>query len=155
MPSPVAIVWLFVLAGCSEQPETYLVHGMVVYPDGKPLSQGTVEFETTREEIPITASAEIESDGTFQLGTFAAKDGAVAGRHRVAVIADFEIGTGAERPGVIPPPVLDPRYREFHTSGLEFEIKPQKNNIMVEVDYAPPPADSNGATEPIGGEPGE
>ncbi len=123
--------------GCNQRPPTYLVHGMVVYPDGKPLTKGTVEFEAMNQSKPITATGEINSDGSFQLGTFEAKDGAIAGTHRVAVISDFVIGTGVERPDEIPPPKLHPRYREFKTSGLEFKIKPQTNNILVEVDYAP------------------
>lgn len=137
--------------GCSDQPETYLVHGMVVYPDGKPLTRGTVEFETKFEKSPITASGEVAKDGTFQLGTFEKSDGAIAGQHRVAVIADFQIGTGAERPGRLPPLQLHPRYREFATSGVEFDVKPQNNNILIEVDYAPPPETS----EESGGAPGE
>ena len=112
---------------------------MVVYPDGKPLTEGTVEFETHHLKKPITASGEINEDGTFQIGTFEANDGAIAGTHRVAVIANFEIGTGVERPGLLPPPMLDPRFSDFKTSTLEFEIKPSPNNILVEVDYAPPP----------------
>lgn len=134
--------------GCNQRPATYLVHGMVVYPDGKPLTKGTVEFEAMNQSKPITATAEISSDGSFQLGTFEAKDGAIAGAHRVAVISDFVIGTGVERPDEIPPPRLHPRYRDFKTSGLEFKIKPQTNNILVEVDYAPVKnADSKGESK--------
>ena len=127
------------LSGCDSQPETFLVHGMVVYPDGKPLTEGTVEFETLHGKKPITATGEINEDGTFQVGTYEPNDGAIAGTHRVAVIADFEIGTGIERPGLLPPPMLDPKFSDFKTSTLEFEIKPSPNNILVEVDYAPPP----------------
>ena len=151
-----AALILALMAGCSGQANTYLVHGMVVYPDGKPLTRGTVEFEATHEGRQITASAEIAPDGTFQLGTFAPNDGAVAGHHRVAVIADFEIATGWERPDMVPPPALHPRYRNFGTSGLEFDIKPRTNNILVEVDYAPPEEkDDDGASseEPTSEEP--
>lgn len=127
------------MSGCSDQAETWLVHGMVVYPDGKPLKHGTVEFETTYDKKPITASAELGEDGTFQLGTYEKNDGAIAGLHRVAVISEFQIGTGIERPGKLPPPALHPKFGDFATSGLEFEVKPQKNNILIEVDYAPAP----------------
>lgn len=141
-----AALILALMAGCSGQANTYLVHGMVVYPDGKPLTTGTVEFEATHEGRQITASAEIAPDGTFQLGTFAPNDGAVAGHHRVAVIADFDIATGWERPDMIPPPALHPRYRDFSTSGLEFDIKPRTNNILVQVDYAPRAEKGDGET---------
>ncbi|MBC7821080.1 MAG: hypothetical protein IAG10_29695 [Planctomycetaceae bacterium] len=129
---------LGIASGCSGQPTAYLVHGMVVFPDGKPLTRGTVEFEAINQTKPITASGEIAKDGTFRLGTFAPNDGAIAGQHRVAVISDYEIGTGVERPGELPPPQLHPRFRSFKTSGLKFTIKPRMNNILVEVDYAPP-----------------
>ena len=128
-----------VLSGCDSRPETFLVHGMVVYPDGKPMTEGTVEFEALHQKKPITASGDINEDGTFQLGTFEVNDGAIAGTHRVAVIANYVIGTGIERPGLIPPPVLDPKFSDFKTSTLEFEVKPSSNNILVEVDYAPLP----------------
>ena len=123
--------------GCGGQPATYLVHGTVLFPDGKPLARGTVEFEALGQTKPITASGEIGSDGTFRLGTFAANDGAIAGEHRVAVISDYEIGTGVERPGELPPVQLHPKFRSFKTSGLKFTVKPRMNNILVEVDYAP------------------
>ena len=124
-------------AGCGGPPKTYLVHGMVVFPDGQPLTRGTVEFEALQQNKPITASGEIAKDGSFRLGTFAPNDGAIAGEHRVAVISDYSIGTGVERPGELPPPQLDPKFRSVKTSGLKFTIKPQMNNILVEVDYAP------------------
>lgn len=131
------LLWMGFAAGCGGPPKTYLVHGTVVFPDGKPLARGTVEFEAMGQTRPITASGEIAKDGTFQLGTFAANDGAIAGEHRVAVISDYEIGTGVERPGELPPLQLDPKFRSFKTSGLKFTIKPRMNNILVEVDYAP------------------
>ena len=124
--------------GCGKQPTVYVVHGMVIFPDGRPLTKGTVEFEVIGQAKAITASGEIASDGTFQLGTFQPKDGAIAGQHRVAVISDYEIGTGMERPGELPPPLLHSKFRSFKTSGLKFTVKPQMNNILVEVEHAPP-----------------
>lgn len=134
--------------GCDSRPPTYLVHGMVVFPDGKPLTSGTVEFEALNQKKPITASSEIAADGTFQLGTFAPKDGAIAGEHRVAVISDHEIGTREERPEEIPPERLHSKYRDFKTSGLKFVIKPQITNILVEVEYAPS-KDTTDDTKPL------
>ncbi len=126
---------LLTAAGCSDQRETYIVHGMVVYPDGQPVTKGTVEFEAIDEERPITASSEIDTDGTFQLGTFAPKDGAVPGRQRIAVITDAEIGTEAERPEFLPPPLVASRFSEFKTSGLETFVEPRMNNVLIQVDH--------------------
>ena len=123
--------------GCGQQPTAYVVHGMVVFPDGRPLTKGTVEFEAIGQPKPITASGEIASDGTFQLGTFLPKDGAVAGQHRVAVIADFESETREERPTLLPPLQLHPKFSSFKTSGLKFTVKPLMNNFLVPVEHAP------------------
>ncbi len=126
------------LPGCfNGNPRTHRVHGEVRFPDGSPLTKGTVEFELLDGEMPITATGEISEDGTFVLGTFALDDGAVAGRHRAVVIADHEIGTGAERPGRLPTATLHPRFRDFKTSGLEFTVEPGENKIVIPVDYAP------------------
>jgi len=149
MNSRVTIPGLLVLStlacGCTERQQTYAVLGMVVYPDGKPLTRGTVEFELIVNRNRITAAGDIAPDGTFQLGTFESTDGAIAGQHRVAVIADHEIGTEAERPGLMPPGLLDPRFSDFETSGLIVEVGPRLNNILVQVDYAPPPEADEGS----------
>ena len=137
-----------VVAGCSDQQQTYVVHGMVVYPDGKPVPKGTVEFEALDEKRPITASSEIEPDGTFQLGTFAPLDGAVPGRQRIAVITDAEIGTEAERPEFLPPPLVASRFAEFKTSGLETVVELRMNNVLIEVDYFDPEQDSADGLDP-------
>ena len=133
------VALLFVVAsGCfNRNPTTHPVHGEVRFPDGRPLTKGSVEFELLDQEMPITATGEISEDGTFVLGTFELDDGAIAGRHRAAVIADHQIGTGVERPGMLPPPTLHPRFRDFKTSGLEFMVEPGENKIVIEIDYAP------------------
>jgi len=133
------LLLLSLSGGCNQRPPTYEVHGMVVFPDGKPLTSGTVEFEALHQKKPITASGEIAANGTFQLGTFEPNDGAIVGEHRVAVISDFEIGTGIERPDELPPERLHAKFRDFKSSGLKFIVKPQRNNILVEVDYAERP----------------
>jgi hypothetical protein len=94
------VALLFVVApGCfSGDPKTHPVHGKVLFPDGKPLTKGSVEFELVDQEKPSTATGEISDDGTFELGTYKPDDGAIAGRHRAVVIADHEIGTGVELP---------------------------------------------------------
>jgi hypothetical protein len=141
--SVAALLAVFAITGCSDRVETHLVHGTVVFPNGRPLRRGTVEFETLLpNRQPITASSEIGEDGSFKLGTYELNDGAIAGTHRVAVISDYDIGTGLERPGKIPDAVIHPKYREFKTSGLEFVIQPDMNNILIQVDLAPPPGTS-------------
>ncbi len=129
---------LIAVGGCGGPPKTYPVQGLVVYPDGKPVKRGTVEFEVIGQKKPITATGEIAADGSFQLGTYAANDGAIAGEHRAAVIVDYDIGTGVERPDELPPPELHPKYRAFKTSDLKFTVEPRLNNILIKVEYAEP-----------------
>jgi hypothetical protein len=129
---------LVFFAGCSGgSNNTSPVSGIVRFPDGKLLREGTIEFELASEENAATATGEIGPDGSFVLGTFAAADGAIPGKHRVAVICDVVIGNGAERPGMIAKTKLDPKFRDFGTSGLEFVVQKSSNNFIVEVTYAP------------------
>ena len=142
MPQMRRLMPLFVLIiaslGCSNgNPRTHRVRGVVRFPDGLPLTSGTIEFEALDQERPVMATSEVAKDGTFELGTFSMDDGAVEGRHRVVVTSSQVIGTGAERPGLIEPSKLHPRFADFNTSGLEFEVKPGKNEFTVTVEYAP------------------
>lgn len=133
-----AALLLFVALGCSNgNPATYEVTGSIRFPDGVPLSAGTIEFESLDAKPPIVARGSIDANGMFELGTFDVDDGAIEGRHRVVVIDSGEIGTGAERPGLIEPSKLDPRFSDYSTSGLVFEVKPDKNEFTVPVEYAP------------------
>lgn len=125
------------LTGCgSGNPTTYEVTGTVVFTDGQPLTEGSVEFETKHKDKPITAIGQINLDGTFELGTFEATDGALPGEHRVAVFSHAVIGTKHERPDKLPPMVLDPKYSDINTSGLKFTVKEDSNNFRIEVEHA-------------------
>ena len=138
LSSSFALLLLSVFPGCFQNaPDLYPVSGIVRFPDGKILRDGTVEFELSGQERPSTSTSTIGPDGSFVLGTFTADDGAPTGKHRIVVVADYVIGNGAERPGLIPQSPLHPKYRSFDTSKLTREVKPQTNNFVIEVDYAP------------------
>ncbi len=132
------ITALVALTGCSD-PEraTYPVHGIVRFTDGQLLRGGSVEFEIKGRKKSVTATGDIHPDGSFVLGTFELTDGALVGKHRAVVIADQGQGDGHERPWLIPKVKLHPKYREYRTSGLEFEVKPQSNSFVIDVEYAP------------------
>jgi hypothetical protein len=124
-------------SGCGNaNREIYPVSGFVRFGDGQLLRQGSVEFETTGREKPITARGTINPDGSFVLGTYQRDDGAFVGIHRAVVISDYEIGNSYERPWLIPKEKLHPKYRSFSTSELVFEVKPQANDFRIEVEYA-------------------
>jgi hypothetical protein len=134
-----AFVFAGTIIGCGNgNPETYPVTGTVVFADGTPLTDGSVEFETEIDDKPITAIGQIGPDGTFKLGTYEATDGARPGQHRVAVFANNEIGTKHERPDKLPPLILDPRFSNFNTSKLQFTVKEEgENNFRIEVERVP------------------
>jgi hypothetical protein len=126
---PVACTLLAtLLIGCGQK-SIYPVHGQLVDPEGKPitgLKGGTVEFEAL--DAQASANGPIEEDGTFRLTTEKRGDGAHLGKHRVAIT----------RPYVDPehrvPPVIDPRYENPGTSGLEVLVEPKNNEIRLTVE---------------------
>lgn len=131
------IVWgaLFGFVGCTPPEEkTFPVSGLVRFPDDSVLTNGSVEFEIVGRDPPITATGLIAADGTFTLGTKTLSDGAFAGKHRVAIIADYQISTGAERPGLIPESKLPEKYATFDRSGLVLEVLPENNQIIIDVE---------------------
>jgi hypothetical protein len=100
----------------------------VVRLDGKPLTTGRVQF------IPAAgreASGRIQSDGSYVLGTYEESDGALIGKHQVAIIA---VQTDPDAPGegrmLTNPkvkPLIPKRYMSAGTSKLTFEVKPGDN----------------------------
>jgi hypothetical protein len=117
--------------GCGsapEHPETFPVQGKVTYK-GQPVPKGTVTFQSDGGQ---TATGEIQPDGTYRLGTFAAGDGAVAGHHKVMIIANDADPTlmPGSSPGYKPPKDLVPaKYSKLETSGLEAVVEKDKANV--------------------------
>ena len=123
------MLWLVVLPGCGQK-KTYPVLGRVTLKgsEGKQrLTDYTVSLEST--EQPVSAVGIVQADGTFQLTTFTENDGAVPGKHRVAV--------SAPQPTLdvpVPRSILDKRYAAFETSGLETVVKAGANELVLELD---------------------
>lgn len=66
-------------------PKTLKVKGTVKF-DGQPLSKGQVSFQSMDGgDIARPATGTIGSDGTYELSTFADKDGALPGNYKVTV----------------------------------------------------------------------
>jgi len=125
---------LLSLAGCESDSKVGSVHG-VVRLDGKPLATGTVRFLPAAGRA---ATGKIQSDGTFSLGTYKESDGALVGKHQVAIIA-FEVGpmpirTEGGRPPATPTkPLVPKRYMAPGTSGLTAEVKPGNNEFEFDL----------------------
>lgn len=142
--------WLAIVClalGCSNQPATYLVEGKVQFSDGTPVQFG--EIETFQAELKLNARGSIQKDGSFRLGTFAAQDGAVAGKHQV-VITQFSAGplsgnvkfdTVEHKHGHN----MSKTYAAYESSPLEFEVVAgQSNQVTLVIDEFTPGASAPG-----------
>jgi hypothetical protein len=98
-------------AGCGRA--LYPAGGKVTYPDGKPVTEGLVVFESKGQEKAVTARGEIQSDGRFQLSTHRPGDGVPAGKYSVLVSPKSDPNAVDRRAG--PPPFVS-------KSGLELEV---------------------------------
>ena len=142
-------VWLPMAAavlacGCTNdghQP-TYPAGGMVTLGNGAPLPGGWIEFQLVGVSSAPTAKAKIQPDGRFQLGTYDEADGALEGTHRVLILPPMPPFINPDGPKSRPPinselyPRIDPRYRRFDTSGLEFSVtsEPSKNRFEIRLE---------------------
>ena len=118
------------VAGCGKK--TYPVEGKVILKGetapSKDLRGYTISLESVGIQPPVSATGEVRADGTFRLSTFKEDDGAVPGKHRVAIsFLDEDRGPRPKRH-------IAPRYARFETSGLEVEIKPQNNQVTLELE---------------------
>ena len=115
-------------AGCSSG--RYPVTGVVHYADGTPVDAGTVIAEASVDGALVGLQGNIEKDGVYQLGGVTAGDGAFPGKYRIAVMSaslgDSEIAAGKT-------PSVDGKFSRFETSGITFEVKPEKNKLDIEV----------------------
>jgi hypothetical protein len=130
-PRLTALATLAVLvgaAGCGNG--RYTVNGRVTYPDGSPLTEGNVIGQMGEGVASVTVQGTVRSDGTFSWGTEREGDGARPGRYRVAVVprglGDAELGQGMR-------PAVDSKYANPKTSGIEFEVKPGRNELNITV----------------------
>jgi hypothetical protein len=128
-----AALALAVLGGCGSR--KYPVVGKVVFKDGTPLPGGMIVFSPLDPGNHTTARGYIKADGTFELSTEKEGDGSLQGRYQ-AVIRPPSQGSGEDDPRRNVP-VIDPRYTRLETSRLEFEIKPGKNELTIQIDRPP------------------
>jgi hypothetical protein len=117
---------LLLAAGCGSG--RYPVRGKVAYPDGTPVTEGTVVFESRDAARPITARGSIQADGSYTLGTLAPGDGVPPGWYKVLVAPKYD-PNAVDGPRKQAP--FDRRYAEFSTSGLECEVKRGPNDYPI------------------------
>jgi hypothetical protein len=114
--------------------DLYPVRGRVEFADGTPLTGGSVSFRSDQVAGGVTARGQIRPDGTFSLTTFTPDDGAVPGKHQ-ALVVSMLLG---DRETLDPSrtPQLDPRFSNYDTSGLEFDVSDEsaKNDFKIVVE---------------------
>ncbi len=131
---------LLIVCGCSSGPvdplELAYVNGTVTF-NGKALSQAQVLF-IPEEPGKMSAHGVTDEAGQFQLGTRLPGDGAVIGRHRVAITArgpdkvlpPDQLATGLPGSNTAPgEPLIPPHYFSPGTSGLTAEVTGGRNAI--------------------------
>jgi hypothetical protein len=114
------------LSGCSSgyELETAPARGTVML-DGKPISVGGVLFTPSKGR---GASGPLAADGTFTLGTYSQSDGAIVGKHKVAVLQPREVESGPSHPpGFV---AIPSKYQNSESSGLEVEVKANEENVF-------------------------
>ncbi len=116
-----AVVLLASCWGCGSNAGPYAgktvpVKGKVTYK-GKPLTQGEILFEP---DSGREANGNIQPDGTFELSTFKAGDGAVPGKHRVAV-------SGTSKKDAVPV-----KYKNTSSSKTQVEVTEGKSEYVVD-----------------------
>jgi hypothetical protein len=119
------VVMLLTLAGCSSgQFDVAPVEGQVTV-EGKPLTgKYMVIFspiaQGAKDRAGRPAAGPVEAEGRYSLSTYEPGDGAVVGKHRVAVLPPGEISVTTPLPGVVP-------------DDFEVEVKPEKNRINIDL----------------------
>jgi hypothetical protein len=130
-------LWLMALAlgagaaGCGDNdgPAAVPVRGTVTY-QGKPVTKGSVQF---LPESGRGAFGTIE-DGKFVLSTYGNNDGAIPGKHRVAVISS-EPDIKKRKDGDTGEKYLIPqRFASPDSSGVQVDVPPGGNrNVTIDL----------------------
>lgn len=120
---------LSLLLGCAETndwPKRYPVSGKVTV-DGKPVVRAMVVFHPVSprpDGKKIASSTFTNDDGTFQLTTYDAGDGAPPGEYKVTIVANFVVKNGEE---VSTPDLLKGRYQNPNTTKLTATVREEEN----------------------------
>ena len=114
---------------------TVKVQGKVTY-DGKPVPAGTVMFQpaegvTQTADRPATGA--IQPDGSYELSSFAAGDGAMPGEYDVAIVS-FSGGPTPEEPNKPEVWTVPKRYSNPASSGLKQKVDDSSDPLVVNFD---------------------
>ena len=136
---------LLTLSGCAEsgQYDTAPVKGSVTF-EGKPVEGGALTFVPAGAGSGKPGAAQVQSDGTYVLGTYVEADGAVLGKHKVSYSPPtVELPEGVElQPGESTPPSP---WDGLVPKTAEVEVAVGSNRIDIEL-VAPGAADASSTT---------
>ena len=124
---------LVAITGCGRS--VYPVKGHVAYKDGSDVSVlggGKVLFAPADPDMEkISPRGDLQPDGTFEISTPTVGAGVKPGRYRVMVAPPpfFAKSRGQQRPEL-----LDERFRDFATSGLEITVTGPVDDYTVTVE---------------------
>ena len=123
-------ITLTAVAGCSSSSQEAQVSGRISL-DGSRIGVGTIVFAPIDGGKPATGS--IESDGSYMMNT-SRERGLAPGTYKVAV-SIREMPENVKRSDQPPPGklLIPERYEHADASGLQFEIRPGKNKIDIEL----------------------
>ena len=113
-----------VVVGCGpKRPSMAPVKGKVLL-NGQPMTAGSVG---TVPAAGRGSHADIQSDGTFELHTYSARDGALIGIHKVAVVA-YDASGGKTPESEYGKLLVPKRYANYETSGLTIDVSADEAN---------------------------
>jgi hypothetical protein len=125
------LVFLVLISGCGRTPTKWEKLRPAVYPargriivDGSPMAGVIVHFESV--EYPLTASGVSDQNGNFALQTFAPRDGAPGGEHRVRIEKLVNKDPEALVPVIVNE--LPARFASTDQSGLTATVDPKGPN---------------------------
>jgi hypothetical protein len=107
------------------------LRGTVTFSDdGSPLTQGTVAFLKDGQ----ISRGDIQSDGTFTVGTVGATDGLAPGIYQVYITGSERIVPVGEDGTNTYEPLIDRRHERPETSGLTVEVDASTRTLDIQVD---------------------
>jgi len=115
------------------------LNGKITFSDdGSPLTIGTVYFASGSH----LARGDIDSNGTYQIGSHSQKDGLPPGTYRVYISGAIKsdgagMGSGmGNKMGGTTTPLIDKKFTQAESSGIEVEVTSSLKTFDFKVDRA-------------------
>lgn len=122
----VVVVACLLSASCGNHQK---LKGKVTFPDGQPLTTGTVVFSKSG----FVSRSFVLPDGSFNVGSVKDGDGIPPGKYKVYIIEALESVHPDDPTSDAMRPVIDAKFMSSETSPLEIEIPGNKTfDIVVE-----------------------